>query len=350
MLDQHDGGAELVVHVQDEAAHVLLLLQVHARHRLVQQQHLRLHGQRSAQVHALLQPVGQLPHRRLAVGLDLQEVDDVFDELAVSFFFLLSATDAEGVAEGLREQPAPDAQVAPGHEVVDHAHALEEGQVLEGARDAHLGHLAAVHVPEGAAAKADRALLGLVHPVDAVEHGALARAVGPDDGAHLVLAHVKADVGQRLDAAKAQADVLDVEDDVADLLLCHGRVWVVRARAAAQAAALTGVKVLASLSLSVALTEPVRPSSNFTCVWMYCSALPPYSASTSTPYFSAMKPRRTLLVRVSSPSSASSSLCSTRKRLIWLPASSSSRLRSALTFSTHSRMSSYTSGFCARSV
>jgi predicted PurR-regulated permease PerM len=34
-----------------------------------------------------------------------------------------------------------------------------------------------------------------------------------------------------------------------------------------------------------------------------------------------MKPRRTLLVRVSSPSSASSSLCSTRKRLIWLPAS-----------------------------
>ena len=34
-----------------------------------------------------------------------------------------------------------------------------------------------------------------------------------------------------------------------------------------------------------------------------------------------MKPRRTLRVRVSSPSSASSSLWRTRKRLIWLPAS-----------------------------
>ena len=35
-----------------------------------------------------------------------------------------------------------------------------------------------------------------------------------------------------------------------------------------------------------------------------------------------MKPRRTLRVRVSSPSSASSSLCRTRKRLICEPASS----------------------------
>ena len=75
-------------------------------------------------------------------------------------------------------------------------------------------------------------------------------------------------------------------------------------------------RCVASMIFSVALTLPVRPSSNFTWVSMYCSVLPPYSASTSTWYFSAMKPRRTLLVRVSSPSSASSSLCSTRKRLI----------------------------------
>src|SRR6476620_12513545 len=45
VLDQHDRGAELVVDVEDEAAHVLLLLDVHAGHRLVEQQHLRLHRQ-----------------------------------------------------------------------------------------------------------------------------------------------------------------------------------------------------------------------------------------------------------------------------------------------------------------
>jgi hypothetical protein len=33
---------------------------------------------------------------------------------------------------------------------------------------------------------------------------ALAGAVGADDGADLVLAHIEADVGQRLDAAEAQ--------------------------------------------------------------------------------------------------------------------------------------------------
>ncbi|MBS1130751.1 MAG: hypothetical protein H6R16_1753 [Proteobacteria bacterium] len=39
VLDQHDGGAELVVHIKDETAHVLFLLDVHAGHRLIEQQH-----------------------------------------------------------------------------------------------------------------------------------------------------------------------------------------------------------------------------------------------------------------------------------------------------------------------
>src|SRR3972149_9844213 len=38
VLDQCDGGAELVVHIEDEAGHVLLLLHVHAGHRLPPQQ------------------------------------------------------------------------------------------------------------------------------------------------------------------------------------------------------------------------------------------------------------------------------------------------------------------------
>jgi hypothetical protein len=37
-----------------------------------------------------------------------------------------------------------------------------------------------------------------------------------------MLLHVEGDVGQCLHPAKAQADVLDVEDDVADFFLGHG--------------------------------------------------------------------------------------------------------------------------------
>ena len=69
--------------VEDEAAHVLLLLEVHAGHRLVEQQQLGLGRERAAELDALLQAVGQLADRRLADVLDLQEVDDALDRLAM---------------------------------------------------------------------------------------------------------------------------------------------------------------------------------------------------------------------------------------------------------------------------
>src|ERR1019366_10757265 len=54
MLDQCDGSAELVVHVQDKTAHVLLLLDVHARHRFIEQQQFRLGGQCAGEFDPLL--------------------------------------------------------------------------------------------------------------------------------------------------------------------------------------------------------------------------------------------------------------------------------------------------------
>ena len=83
VLDQRDRRAELVVDVEDEAAHVLLLLDIHSRHRLVEQQQLRLHRQRAAELDPLLQPVGQPADRRLADRLDLEKIDDPLDLGAV---------------------------------------------------------------------------------------------------------------------------------------------------------------------------------------------------------------------------------------------------------------------------
>src|SRR5437870_4546100 len=83
-VNDHYGTTIVVVDVEDEAAHVLLFLEVHAGHGLVEQQDRRLGGERAAQLDALLQAVGQPPDRRLADMLDLEEVDDLLDRLAVS--------------------------------------------------------------------------------------------------------------------------------------------------------------------------------------------------------------------------------------------------------------------------
>ena len=177
VLDQHDGGAELVVDVEDEAAHVLLLLDVHAGHRLVEQQQRRLGGKRAPEFHALLQAIGQAPDRRLADMLDLEEVDDFLDLLAVLQFLAPGRTPIQR----LLQEIAFHLQVAPGHQVVEHAHALEQGDVLEGARDALGRGLVRVHVVALLAEEGDGAFLRVVDAVDDVQHRALAGAVRADD-------------------------------------------------------------------------------------------------------------------------------------------------------------------------
>src|SRR5512134_2715321 len=71
VLDERDRGAELLVYVEDEAGHVLLLFEVHAGHGFVEEQQFRLHGEGAAEFHPLLQPVGQLADRHLSDVLDL---------------------------------------------------------------------------------------------------------------------------------------------------------------------------------------------------------------------------------------------------------------------------------------
>src|SRR6185312_8771417 len=135
VLDERDRGAELVVDVEDEARHILLLLDIHAGHRLVEQQQLGLHGERAAELDALLQAVRKLPHRDLADRLDLEEIDNALGEVAV----LELLAQGRAAMERLPQEIAAHAQEPPGHDVVERGHAAEEGDVLEGAGDALLG-------------------------------------------------------------------------------------------------------------------------------------------------------------------------------------------------------------------
>ena len=79
VFDQDNGGAKLFVYIQDEARHVLLFFHVHTGHGLIEQQDLGLHRQSATQVNPFLQAVGQLTNRCFAVGLNFQEVDNLFD-------------------------------------------------------------------------------------------------------------------------------------------------------------------------------------------------------------------------------------------------------------------------------
>src|SRR5882672_1825365 len=215
VLDERHRRAELAVHVEDEAAHVLFLLDVHAGHGLVEQQELRLGGQRPRQLHALLQAIGQRARRRLADGLDLQEVDDALDGGAVGQ--LLGARGAP--PERVGEDVAAHLEQAPRHDVVEHAHALEEGDVLEGARDAERRHVGRPQARAVGAGEADTALGGLVEAADDVEQRGLAGAVGADDGQDLAALDLEAHLVQRHQRAEAHADGLDLEQRPA---IVHG--------------------------------------------------------------------------------------------------------------------------------
>src|SRR5215472_16751504 len=207
VLDERDRRPELVVHVEDEAAHVFLFLDVHARHRLVEQQELGLGGQRAGKLDALLQTVRQAAGRRLADRLDLEEVDDPFDEGAV----LELLAPGRAPVERLEQKAAAHLQESPGHDVVEHAHALEQGDVLERARDAEGGHVGRRQMRAVAALERDRALVGVIEAADGVEQGGLAGAIRADDRHDLAALDAQADPIDGDESAEPHAHAVDLE-------------------------------------------------------------------------------------------------------------------------------------------
>ena len=125
------------------------------------------------------------------------------------------------------------------------------------------GRQVRIHLRALFATEHDPAFLGMVNAVDHVQHRALAGAVGANDRPYFMLADIEGNIAQRLDAPKTQRNVLQVENDVADLL------------AHVQAAFFTTGKVFTSMIFRSAETLPRRPSSNLTSVSMNWLLLPP---------------------------------------------------------------------------
>ena len=71
VLDHHHRHPELLVEVDDVAGHVLLLLEVHAGHRLVEEDEARLQRHGAGELDALAQAVGEGAGGRLAHRLEV---------------------------------------------------------------------------------------------------------------------------------------------------------------------------------------------------------------------------------------------------------------------------------------
>jgi hypothetical protein len=101
--------------------------------------------------------------------------------------------------------------VAPEHDVVEHRHAAEQGEVLEGAADAERRDPVARHLQQRARAEQDFAAVALVEARQAVEERGLAGAVRPDQPDDVARRDIEGDPVQRDDAAEADADLLHAQ-------------------------------------------------------------------------------------------------------------------------------------------
>src|ERR1700738_1992896 len=254
VLDQSDGRAVMIVHVDDEPRHVLLLLEVHACHRLVEEKKIGLHCKGAAEFNALLKAIWQTRNRHLADRLNLQKIDNLLDP--VPMLDLLCQRRA--VTQHLPQKAPAHLQGAASHDIVERAHSLEQCDVLKGARDAATGRLERLHPGASPSLEGDGAMIRMIEAVDDIEHRGFAGAVRSDDGANFTLPDVKRNIRQRFHAAKRQRYALDLKQDF------------VRARCSHAAFPRDSVAPVTCKSrmLTRAAITPLRPSSKVTSVEM----------------------------------------------------------------------------------
>ncbi len=92
----------------------------------------------------------------------------------------------------------------PDHDVVEHAHVLEQREVLEGAADAEPGPGVGIERGDVLPAIEQLAFGRPVAARDAVDDRGLAGAVGADDREQLAVVDAKTDIGERTHATEAQ--------------------------------------------------------------------------------------------------------------------------------------------------
>ena len=157
----------------------------------------------------------------MAVGLELEQVDDLLDELPVPY--LLAPGRAEPEHRG--GEPVAHVHVPAEHQVLQQRQVAEQLDVLEGPGHPHPRDAvrAGAHQVVGpgravlvAPVQQDVSLLRLVEAARAVEQARLPGPVGTDHRVDVPLPDSERDVAQGLDAPEAQRDVADLEQRLPD--------------------------------------------------------------------------------------------------------------------------------------
>src|ERR1700694_3549526 len=207
VLDHEDREA-LLAQPLHELHQLGLLLRRESGRRLVEQQQLRVRGQRPGDLEAALLAVGKVA--RVVFGVPLQPHEAQQLHRALADVLLLPTL------ERRLEDRVPQLGVHPrmlaDEDVLDHRHVIEEAAVLECSRDPELGHAVRPRAGHVLAIEDDAAHRRREQAGDAVEQRRLARSVGADQRKDLVSLDVERDVVDRGEPKEALGQAVDAQD------------------------------------------------------------------------------------------------------------------------------------------
>jgi hypothetical protein len=154
VLDHHHGHSPLLIEIDDIAGHVFFFFEVHAGHRLIQEEKTGSQRDCSRQLHPLAQSVGQGGRDGVPHMLYLEQIDDVLDRAAV--LQLLGPGAGQPVQRPAQEIVANE-MMPPNENVLEDRHVSEQGEILEGAADTEPGAVARRPIGDVQAGKSDAA-------------------------------------------------------------------------------------------------------------------------------------------------------------------------------------------------
>src|SRR5258708_2821050 len=99
----------------------------------------------------------------------------------------------------------------PGHQVLQHRHALEELRCLERTSESQLRNIACLAADDRLPVELDVALLRAKHAADRVQQSRLARSVRSDQSSDLQAVHVEVHALQHMNTAEADVEILHGE-------------------------------------------------------------------------------------------------------------------------------------------
>src|SRR5512141_882938 len=204
VLHEQHGDAH-VADPRDQPSHFVRFPHVQAGRGFVEQEELRLAGERAADLDDALPTVGETDRLRPGMGDDAEKFHDL--EALLPDPPLLPPRERQIQHPG--EEPRPAVDVAADHDVFEDRHLREEPNVLERPHHAAGGDLAGRHAVDLRPPENDLAGVGWKETGDQVEDRRLPRAVRPDQRLDRSRGDVEGKVVDGLQAAEPLADPPD---------------------------------------------------------------------------------------------------------------------------------------------